>query len=170
MERLDMAAFVATMTGQAELLAEDLADKFKEACDLGLILLEEAEPADLAAQKLALIVSSTYGVGEVPEPTKPVYARIKHERPDLSGLIYGVISLGDSTYHNTFARGGQLWDDLFAKCGAWRVGDILKLDATVPEDSLNLASTWFETWLEAARAQLEAPASAGGVEVSAGGR
>lgn len=160
MPKLTVTALVATMTGSAELLAEDLTDEFEDACELDLVLIEDADPDDLAGLGVVLIVSSTYGVGEVPEPSKAFYARIEEAAPDLSGLIYGVISLGDSTYHKTFARGGQLWDELLSKFGARRLGDVLKVDANAPDEPLDLARVWFEAWLEIVRVAPEGPASA----------
>jgi MioC protein len=45
-----------------------------------------------------LIVTSTYGQGDVPDNAKSFYEDLKAKRPDLSRVRYGVFGLGDRTY------------------------------------------------------------------------
>lgn len=142
------------MTGTAELLAEDLAEENEDLCSAQVRLLEDIEVADLEDLSQVLLVSSTYGTGEVPEPSKELFNNLDEQRPNLNGLLYGVISLGDRTYPKTFARGGQLWDELLLKCNACRVGDVLCLDASSGEDPLDASSHWFKKWLVALEERL----------------
>lgn len=139
---------VATMTGTAEALAEDLQSALGSARPTRLRLLEEVTPDELASLPLALVVSSTYGLGEVPETAEETHRALRAEKPDLGGLLYGVISLGDRGYAETFAQGGQNWDEVLSACGARRVGEMLRLDSQSGVDPLAAAEPWLHSWLE----------------------
>ncbi|MCW5730635.1 MAG: flavodoxin domain-containing protein [Alphaproteobacteria bacterium] len=99
---------------------------------------------------LALVVSSTYGTGDVPETAESALASLLDEKPDLSALRFGIISLGDSHYGDTFAKGGLHWDHALRQCGACRVGEILKIDCQSGEDPAVLAKPWLAGWLDLA--------------------
>ena len=65
---------------------------------------------------------------------------------DLSGHRYGIIALGDMTYQDTFCGAGKKLDDIFAVCGARRIGERLEVDASeqpLPDEE---ALTWIEGW------------------------
>jgi len=135
---------IVTMTGTAEMIAEDIQVSQKDH-EIGLVLAERTDIGVLQARNL-LVVSSTYGSGEVPDPGKPLYEAIKRERPDLSRLRYGVISLGDTIYADSFANGGRLWDALLQDCGGKRLAETLLLDASGEESMSELAVTWALQW------------------------
>ena len=70
----------------------------------------------------------------------------------LGHVRYGVISLGDSSYGETFCQGGLKFDARLQDLGAQRVGDVLCHDAsgdTVAEDD---AVVWCQAWLAQALA------------------
>jgi MioC protein len=139
---------VATMTGTAEMIAEDIAAAHCDRHEFALQALEKTTLEQLAGARTALLVSSTYGEGEVPEPSIPFFNLVKANKPNLSGLVYGAITLGDGgTYPNTFANGGRLWDALLTERGATRVGELLVLDACDPADKSELALRWAGHWL-----------------------
>lgn len=146
---------VATMTGTAEALAEDLQSALDDGRETQLRLLEDLSPDDIAALPLALVISSTYGVGEVPETAEETHRALQEQKPDLSGLVYGVISLGDSGYVDTFAQGGENWDAALAACGARRAGEFLRLDCQSGADPLETAEPWLAAWLQAAESLLQ---------------
>ena len=140
---------VATMTGTAEMVAEALQDRFK---DLG----GEAEIAPMdrldAAQLtpgLYVVCSSTYGQGDVPDNAQALFEQLATQRPDLAGLSFGLVALGDMTYPQTFCFGGKRIGRLLTDLGATQVGEPLLHDAssgTLPED---VAADWFEAWVAA---------------------
>ncbi|MBD5605780.1 MAG: flavodoxin domain-containing protein, partial [Candidatus Eremiobacteraeota bacterium] len=95
-----------------------------------------------------LICTSTYGSGDVPDNAQALFAALEIERPDLSMVRYGLISLGDRTYKATFCQGGLRFDALLAELGAKRIGDALLHDAgsgTLPED---VAAEWSVAWAQ----------------------
>ena len=111
--------------------------------------MEKASPVTFTgAAGPVLICSSTYGTGEVPDNGQALYAALEAERPDLAGLRYGVIALGDSIYPQTFCFGGKRFDALLASLGACRVGERFECDSRsgiYPEEA---AAEWAERWLQ----------------------
>jgi MioC protein len=145
---------VASMTGTAEMIAEDIRDAHPQH-QWTILMAERATAAALEGVTDLLIVSSTYGQGEIPDPAKPLYAALDAARPDLSGLRYGVVALGDSNYPATFANGGRLWDALLARSGARAPVELVTLDASGPDDMSGLAVEWSVDWVRAI--QCDAP-------------
>lgn len=145
---------VVTMTGTAEMIAEDVRDSLATMFDVDLRLAENADIAFIDSGTPLLVVSSTYGQGEVPDPGKPLFQALEAASPDLAGLRYGVISLGDSIYANTFSRGGRLWDAALRARGAMPLKETLLLDASGPDDMAALAVGWTGEWVAAFRREL----------------
>lgn len=134
-----------TMTGTAEMIAEDIQTS-NSAHEWSLVLAEHADASVLSTRNL-IVVSSTYGNGEVPDPGKPLFEAVSASKPNLSGVRYGVISLGDSGYKDTFANGGRLWDTLLQSCGASRLEETLVLDASEGGNMSEVALSWSAQWL-----------------------
>ena len=138
---------VATMSGTAEMLADDLADQLAGAgLPARVRRMDEIQASDIAPG-LYLICSSTYGVGEIPANGQALHDALKTARPDLGGVCYGVISLGDSLYPQTFCFGGKHFDELLSSLGAQRVGTRLEHDTRSGRYPEEAAAEWLETWL-----------------------
>lgn len=153
----NILVLIATMTGTAEMIAEDIADAHADRHQFTLQELKKASVEQVTAAEKVLLVSSTYGEGEVPEPTIPFFNQLRDAKPNLSGLTYGAITLGDSvTYPNTFANGGRLWDALLTELGATRSGDLLVLDASDPSDKSAITLQWAAAWLSCVDAECAA--------------
>jgi MioC protein len=98
-----------------------------------------------------LVVTSTYGQGDIPDNAKAFFEDLKAKRPDLSRVRYGVFGLGDRTYAETFNFGGKRFDELLAGLGARRIGERVQHDASsgvLPEE---MAVEWGERWLALAK-------------------
>lgn len=141
---------VGTMTGTADLVAEELRDAFAAAGGKADILaMDRLEASALLPNTLYLIVSSTYGQGDVPDNARDFFQAVERERPDLSGLAFGLFGLGDSTYADTFCFGPRHFQRLLTELGATLVGEPFFHDAssgTLPEEE---AVAWLPRWLEA---------------------
>lgn len=139
---------VATMSGTAEMVADELMDALQDAGYPSLIRrMEKVDAATLSEGGLFLICSSTYGTGDVPDNGQPLYRGLCASRPDLSAMRYGLVGLGDSTYSATFCGGPKRWDAIFSELGATRLGTMLCHDrrsAIYPEDA---ALAWLKDWL-----------------------
>ncbi|MGC4028378.1 MAG: flavodoxin domain-containing protein [Steroidobacteraceae bacterium] len=140
---------VATMSGTAEMVADEIAGRIEDSGGSARILrMEKAGVATLAdAAGPVLICSSTYGTGDVPDNGAALYAALETQRPDLSAVRYGVVALGDSVYPQTFCFGGRKFDMLLESLGAKRVGERFEHDSRsgiYPEEA---AADWAEKWL-----------------------
>ena len=71
-------------------------------------------------------------------------------------MRFGVYSLGDRTYAETFNFGGKKFDKILSDCGAKRVGELFTHDAasgTLPEeDGIDWVKEWIENFSEARKA------------------
>lgn len=155
MQALDLTLLVGTMTGTAQLVAQEV-----ELTLDGPAARVKVQPMDglnegvFSGGGLFLICTSTYGQGDVPDNAKALYEALQNRRPDLADVRYGVIALGDRTYAETFCNGGRRFDAILAELGAQRIGEIMFHDAsagTMPEE---LAIEWVQRWIETVRKRL----------------
>ncbi len=150
-----ISIFVGTMTGTAELVAEEMRTALEgEGFAVDVALMDDLTADAFTPDKTYLICSSTYGNGDVPDNAQAFFASLGEERPDLSAIRYGLVSLGDMTYKATFCRGGIQFDELLQSLGAQRLGEMLLHDAssgTLPED---IGAAWSVAW---ARESLSVP-------------
>ena len=157
---LKLTILVGTMTGVAQLVAQEIELRLDgEGVRIATLLMDELDSGVFAKGGLFLICTSTYGQGDVPDNAKQLYESLQNIRPDLAGVRYGVIALGDMTYAETFCNGGRRFDRILGELGARRIGDIMFHDAsagTLPEDE---AAEWIEGWIALCRAQVGAAAS-----------
>ena len=118
-----------TQTGNAEMLAEKAKAK---AAEIGL----DARVSDLADLDLAtlgtttrlLVVTSTYGEGDMPDDAEDFWqALAAPEVGRLDGLTFGVLALGDSIYDG-FCQAGKNVDTRLAELGATRVVERVDCD------------------------------------------
>ncbi|WP_137818064.1 flavodoxin [Pseudomonas sp. 2FG] len=104
------------------------------------------------APEAFLAVTSTTGMGELPDNLQPLYYAIRDQLPGWRGLPGAVIGLGDSSYGDTFCAGGEQVRELFAELGIREVQAMLRLDAS---ETVN-PETDAEPWLADFAASLKA--------------
>ncbi len=147
---------VGTMTGTAQLVAQELELAWgDEETQIETLMMDKLDGSVFAREGIFLVVTSTYGQGDVPDNAKNLYEDLKAKRPDLSRVRYGVFGLGDRTYAETFNFGGRRFDDILTELGARRIGDRLQHDASsgvLPEE---MAAEWGIGWLALAREAVE---------------
>jgi len=85
----------------------------------GLTMAEIAEAGTL------LVVTSTYGAGEAPDSARAFARKQMAQTPQLKGLRYAVLALGDMKYDATFCGFGRGVDRWLAKGSARRLFDIV---------------------------------------------
>lgn len=150
---LNLTILVGTMTGTAEMVAQEVQTALEAAGHAATIRpMDDLDSGVFAGGGTFLICTSTYGQGDVPDNAQEFFASLERDRPDLSAVTYGVVALGDLTYRDTFCEGGIRFDALLTELGARRVGEILKHDAssgTLPEE---VAAQWIVPWTELAEA------------------
>ena len=146
---LSFTILVGTMTGTAEMVAQEVQTVLEAAGhSVRIRLMDDLDARVFQSGGTFLICTSTYGQGDVPDNAQEFFASLERERPNLSGVAYGLIALGDLTYKDTFCEGGMRFDTLLTELGARRIGEMLKHDAssgTLPEE---VAAQWIVAWAE----------------------
>jgi sulfite reductase alpha subunit-like flavoprotein len=130
------------MTGTTEMLAEDIIDHYGREHVLTVLASQDADLPSIVTEGLLLVMSSTFGAGDVPPTGQALFKALGNARPDLRRLDYAVLALGDTNYGQTFAMGGMRWDHLLSGCGARRMHDTLVLDVSTDDISAR-ALEWF---------------------------
>lgn len=156
---LDLTILVGTMTGNAQLVAQELELVLDDGdTRVTTKLMDGLDGSVFDGGGLFLVCTSTYGQGDVPDNAKALYESLHTRRPDLSGVRYGVVALGDRTYKDTFCNGGRRFDALLAELGARRVGEILFHDASSGVLAEEVATEWVGPWVDLAREPASADA------------
>jgi MioC protein len=139
--KLNIGIFVATMTGLADVCGEEIEAALKTA-DLPSErqLMDNLDWSAFAPYDLLVIVSSTYGHGEIPDNGQALFESLSNA--DLSGKQFAVFSLGDRTYSDTFCAAGESWDTLLAATGAQRLVDLMRHDASSGTLAEDVAGEW----------------------------
>ncbi len=136
---------VASMTGTALIVADEIA----EICDSNNIKAKITEMDNLHYKSIIeqefpiLIISSTYGQGDIPDGSKVFYNNLKVDAPNLDHINFAVFGLGDMTYKDTFAFGGKKFEQLFLDLNANKIIESFFHDAsigTLPEEE---GVNWF---------------------------
>ncbi|WP_104135799.1 MULTISPECIES: flavodoxin domain-containing protein [unclassified Cryobacterium] len=125
-----------TESGNAELVAEDLAAELEGEREVSVYDMSDFDVADFDAENFYLVVCSTHGDGELPGGATPLFEALNSERPNLSGIRYAMFGLGNSTYE-TYSQGSEIIDRRLTELGAKRVGVYGRHDAcdgSLPND------------------------------------
>ncbi len=146
--------YVATMTGTADLVAEEIQATLEdEGAEVEVQPMDGLDATAFAAAGLYLVVSSTYGQGDVPDNGQALAEALQRDRPGLAHVRYGLFALGDMTYARTFCGGGMTFDRILSELGARRIGEPMRHNASsgsLPEDE---AAGWARAWYECAMAE-----------------
>lgn len=140
----DVTLISGSTLGSAEYVAEHLAEKLEEA-GFSTEMLHGPELEALPVSGTWLVVTSTHGAGDLPDNLQPLFDAIEEKKPDLSGVSYGAVGIGNREY-DLFCGAIEKMDNLLASCGAKRLGDRLDIDVMeheIPEDP---AEVWIESW------------------------
>lgn len=139
--KLNIGIFVATMTGLADICGEEIEAAFTSAglpCDRHL--MDSLDASAFAPYDLLVIVSSTYGHGEIPDNVQKLYKSLSDA--DLTSKRFAVFELGDRTYSDTFCAAGENWDRLLAASGAQRLVELVRHDASSGTLAEDVAGEW----------------------------
>jgi len=136
-----------TESGNSEMAADDIAEVLRSAGqDAEILPMEDADVCTLGGTGFAIIITSTYGEGELPETAQPFHDMLASRRPDLSGLAFAAFGLGDSTYA-TYGNGIDVLAALLKDLGATQVGETGRHDAARTEPLAEVCTAWAEAVL-----------------------
>ncbi len=135
-----------SQTGTAESVARD-AVKVAKAHGLNPVIksMDEVDADALAKIETLLIVTSTYGEGEMPDNAQMLWSAVQADSmANTKNLKYAVLSLGDTSY-DLFCQAGIDWDNRLAELGATRLQTRVDCDVEFEE----LAQKWMHTVIPA---------------------
>ena len=145
--RNNILILVATMTGTALMVADDIADYCNNNdIETRILEMDNININELINNKYPVLVcSSTYGQGDVPDNAKKFYNDLKENSPDLSHIKYALFGLGDlDTHRDTFAFGGKKFDKILSSLGAKRINNPHYHDASEGSLPEEVAVEWFK--------------------------
>jgi MioC protein len=138
--------FVATMTGTAEMCAEEIQSSLHAAgLQTECHLMDGLDAEALRPFDFVVVVSSTYGHGDIPDNGQALFEAIE-QASSLAGLGFAVFGLGDSTYATTFCEAGRKWDALLAEKGGSRFAPLIQHDASSGTLAEDIAGAWAAEW------------------------
>lgn len=140
---------VGSMTGTAEMVAEDMQATIEAESDhaVEILLMDDLDESVFDRDGVFLIVTSTYGQGEVPDNALDFYEALTEKRPDLSSVRFGVFGLGDSTYADTYNQGGARFETVLRELGASQIGDRFAHNASGADLPEEAGIVWVREWL-----------------------
>ncbi|MBT4066166.1 MAG: hypothetical protein HOE76_02990 [Euryarchaeota archaeon] len=128
-----LAVFFGSQTGNAAGLAEKTAKKAAAyGLEASVIDMDGYDQTKFATHKRILIITSTWGEGEMPDNAEELWNATCSSNPGLSGVHYSVCAIGDSSY-DEFCKAGTDWDGKFASLGATSILDIKLCDVDFDE-------------------------------------
>lgn len=131
---------VGSQMGAAEYVAEQVAETLVQA---GYEINIHLKPVldQLNPTHVWLVITSTYGAGDLPDNIQPFADQLAQDRRDLTTLYYAVITLGDSGY-DTFCQAGRKLGTLLSEKGAISLLNALEIDAQQAELPEDIALAW----------------------------
>ena len=140
---------VGTMTGTAEIVAEDMRPIFEaEGHDVEIVDMDGLDEGVFERPGFFVICTSTYGQGDVPDNAMEFYEKLCDDKPDLSAVHYGVVGLGDATYSDTYNEGGARFDKIIHELGGQRIGERVQHNASSDDLPQDMGIAWAREWVK----------------------
>jgi sulfite reductase (NADPH) flavoprotein alpha-component len=138
-----------THTGRSKLIAANLAKKIASiGVDAEIIALDDYKTRQLSMESNVVIIVSTHGEGEPPDMAEEFHEFVTGKRaPQLLGLSYSVVALGDKSY-KLYCKTGLDIDQALSKLGAKALLPVLKLDVDFEEEAANWINRYLSVFNE----------------------
>jgi MioC protein len=139
-----------TETGNAEMVADELLTALGSFGLAGKVHSMDDYPVEeLCGQQMVILVTSTYGEGDLPDTAIPFFDALKQRSPDLSAMRFAAFGLGDSSY-DTYNNGIATLIDAVTDLGARQIGETGRHDAESGLDPCDTATAWVRETLASA--------------------
>lgn len=138
-----------TQTGNAEALAMDIAGAARtQGMQPEVMALDDVSMERLGSMKRVIVVTSTYGEGEMPDNAQLFWEALATDgAPRLEAMNFAVLALGDTGYDG-FCQAGKLIDTRFEQLGGKRMKTRIDCDI----DFEDAAAAWIDETLPIALA------------------
>jgi sulfite reductase alpha subunit-like flavoprotein len=134
---------IGTQTGNSEAVAEEIADALADAGHTSrLVDMADALPEMLEEYEHLIAVLCTWSDGTFPDNAVDFYESLVAVEPDLAGLAYGVVGLGDHLYDPYFLTAAYRLADTLDGLGAQRAVPTFEIDKGPSHDDLEGARAW----------------------------
>jgi len=131
-----------TQTGNSEAVAHDAVHAAKtHGLNVTALSMDEISADEFAALEYTLLITSTYGEGEMPDNAALLWEAISSNNAiDLTAMKYSVLALGDTSY-DQFCQAGIDWDKRLTKLGATCLVERVDCDVDFDEAAENWISS-----------------------------
>lgn len=138
---------VGSTLGSAEDLADELSEILQHHGHQTVIHTSpQLDHILIKPEHYLLLICSTHGAGDLPDNIQPLFQQLDQQQPNLTGLEYLAVGLGDSAY-DTFCNAIQTLDDQLTRLGGTRVAELLTIDVSLTDPPEVIASKWLDHWL-----------------------
>lgn len=131
-----------TETSTAELLCEDLEKEISGEVDTEILDMADVPPETLTSDAFYVLVTSTFGSGDLPANAQVFYDNLTRAKPDLSDVRFAIFGLGDRSFGDTFNGGSKQLMEKMLELGAQMVGERGLFDASGVEMPEDIALPW----------------------------
>ena len=139
----DVLVLVGTQTGNSEIVADAVAEVLGYLGFAAHVLdMAEAVPDDLAGYRQLVAVTCTWSNGTFPDNAVDYVDTLEALAPDLSGLAFGVVGLGDRDYDPFYQTAALRLDALLAQLGARRAAPVWEIDGGPTAAHIDGAQAW----------------------------
>ena len=123
-----------TQTGNAETLAQETAEKASEhGLQANVLGMDEIEATTLPSLERLLIITSTYGDGEMPDNAISLWNEVSaDDAPRMENTNFAVLALGDTSY-DLFCQAGKDWEARLEGLGASKLTERVDCDLEFEE-------------------------------------
>jgi MioC protein len=141
-----VAILFGTETGNAEMVADELLTALDPFGFTGEVHSMGDYPVENLCGQLVILITSTYGEGDLPDTAIPFFDALKERKPDLSSTRFAAFGLGDSSY-DTYNNGISTLIDAVVDLGATQIGETGRHDADSGLDPCDTAMSWAQKTL-----------------------
>ncbi len=137
----------ASLTGNTEEIADILAEALEEqGVDVSVKICTSASASEFQDYDLCVVATYTYGMnGDLPDEIVDFYEELGEE--DLTGKVYGALGSGD-TFYDRFCQSVVDFDEQFAKTGATKGAEIVKVDLNAEEEDIKNIEVFAKSLVE----------------------
>lgn len=140
-----IAIMVGTVYGGAQYVAEQAVALFEQRGHQAQ-LFHPARLSDVLKAEADhwLVITSTTGQGDIPDDLVPFYVEVQDRFPLLTGKSWAIITLGDSSYGDTYCGSGEKFRELFNQLQGSELAAMLRIDAGETLQPEHVALSWIQ--------------------------